>query len=82
MKLPSDTTSDRKQYTTTNDKEMKSLLSIGVAAAAIAAPSAAMADTLNAAGASFPAPIYQAWLQNYAKQTGNQVNYQATGSGA
>ena len=53
---------------------MKSLLSIGVAAAAIAAPSAAMADTLNAAGASFPAPIYQAWFQNYAKQTGNQVN--------
>ena len=82
MKLPSLTISDRKQYTTTNDKEMKSLLSIGVAAAAIAAPSAAMADTLNAAGASFPAPIYQAWLQNYAKQTGNQVNYQATGSGA
>ena len=61
---------------------MKSLLSIGVAAAAIAAPSAAMADTLNAAGASFPAPIYQAWLQNYAKETGNQVNYQAVGSGA
>ena len=82
MKLPSLTISDRKQYTTTNDKEMKSLLSIGVAAAAIAAPSAAMADTLNAAGASFPAPIYQAWLQNYAKQTGNQVNYQAVGSGA
>lgn len=61
---------------------MKSLLSIGVAAAAIAAPSAAMADTLNAAGASFPAPIYQRWFKDYADATGNQVNYQAVGSGA
>ena len=37
---------------------------------------------LNAAGATFPAPLYNSWLQDFAKETGNQVNYQAVGSGA
>jgi phosphate transport system substrate-binding protein len=37
---------------------------------------------LNGAGATFPAPLYNAWFQNMAKETGNQVNYQAVGSGA
>ena len=37
---------------------------------------------LNGAGATFPAPLYNSWLQNMAKETGNQVNYQAVGSGA
>ena len=38
--------------------------------------------TLNGAGASFPAPLYNAWLGSFARETGNQVNYQAVGSGA
>ena len=37
---------------------------------------------LNGAGATFPAPIYNAWFASFAKETGNQVNYQAVGSGA
>ena len=37
---------------------------------------------LNGAGATFPAPLYNSWFQDMAKETGNQVNYQAVGSGA
>jgi phosphate transport system substrate-binding protein len=37
---------------------------------------------LDAAGATFPAPLYTSWFQRYNQETGNQVNYQAVGSGA
>jgi len=37
---------------------------------------------LSGAGATFPAPLYQSWFQSFAGETGNQVNYQAVGSGA
>ena len=37
--------------------------------------------TLNGAGASFPAAIYQRWFQDLASQ-GVRVNYQSVGSGA
>ena len=37
---------------------------------------------LNGAGASFPAMLYNNMLQDLAAKTGNQVNYQAVGSGA
>jgi phosphate transport system substrate-binding protein len=37
---------------------------------------------LNGAGATFPAPLYNAWFASFAKETGSQVNYQAVGSGA
>ena len=37
---------------------------------------------LDAAGATFPAPLYNSWFQSMAKETGNQVNYQAVGSGS
>ena len=61
-----------------------------IAAAVVAAPlvvacgSAEKAETftLNGAGASFPAMLYQNWTQSFAQDTGNQVNYQAVGSGA
>ena len=65
-----------------------------IAAAALAAPlMVACASTenvgvskepyrLNGAGASFPAMLYNNMLQDLAKATGNQVNYQAVGSGA
>jgi phosphate transport system substrate-binding protein len=38
--------------------------------------------TISGAGASFPAAAYQRWAQDYASETGNQVNYQSVGSGA
>jgi phosphate transport system substrate-binding protein len=39
------------------------------------------ARSLNGAGATFPAPLYQKWFDEYSKLTGVQVNYQAIGSG-
>jgi phosphate transport system substrate-binding protein len=48
-----------------------------------AAPGAALAGpAINGAGATFPAPIYQRWFQDYAGATGEKVNYQSVGSGA
>lgn len=48
-----------------------------------AAPGAALAaPAINGAGATFPAPIYQRWFQDYAAATGDRVNYQSVGSGA
>ena len=38
--------------------------------------------TLNGAGATFPAPLYNAMLASFSEATGNKVNYQAVGSGA
>ena len=43
---------------------------------------APVAFKLNGAGATFPAPLYNSWFQTMAQETGNQVNYQAVGSGA
>jgi phosphate transport system substrate-binding protein len=58
--------------------KLKNLIAIGL----VAAPVAAIAGpTLNGAGATFPAPIYQRWFQDYAA-SGNRVNYQSVGSGA
>ena len=37
---------------------------------------------LNGAGATFPAPLYNAWFASFAQETGSQVNYQAVGSGS
>jgi phosphate transport system substrate-binding protein len=43
---------------------------------------AAMAQTnLNAAGATFPYPIYSKWFNEFAKVHGVQINYQSIGSG-
>jgi len=62
-----------------------------IAAAALAAPlvvacgsteSAKAPYKLNGAGATFPAPYYNAVLGDLASTTGNKVNYQAVGSGA
>lgn len=38
--------------------------------------------TISGAGATFPAAAYQGWASEYARSTGNQVNYQSVGSGA
>jgi len=38
--------------------------------------------SLNGAGATFPAPLYTKWFDEYYKLTGVKINYQAVGSGA
>ena len=60
-----------------------------IAAAALAAPLVVACGStekttfsLDGAGATFPAPYYNAVLADFAKSTGNKVNYQAVGSGA
>jgi phosphate transport system substrate-binding protein len=59
--------------------KLKHIFAIGL----LAAPTAALAGTtLNGAGATFPAPIYQRWFQDYARTSGSRVNYQSVGSGA
>jgi phosphate transport system substrate-binding protein len=52
------------------------------ATATMLAPGLVEAETINAAGATFPAPIYQKWFEEYHKAHPDvQVNYQAIGSG-
>lgn len=41
----------------------------------------AQAGTITGAGATFPAPVYSKWAEEYKKATGTQLNYQAIGSG-
>ena len=57
---------------------MNKLLAILLAAVTFTAH----AQSVNGAGATFPAPVYSKWASEYHKQTGIQMNYQATGSGA
>ena len=59
--------------------KLKNFIAVGL----VAAPVAALAGpALNGAGATFPAPIYQRWFQDYARTSGSRVNYQSVGSGA
>lgn len=61
----------------------KKALIFGSAASLVAASTAALAQaTLNGAGATFPAPFYQAAFQALAASGGPKVNYQSVGSGA
>jgi len=56
---------------------------VGLAAvlfAVVVAPAMA-AVTINGAGATFPAPLYYKWANDFKAKTGNKVNYQAIGSG-
>ncbi len=45
------------------------------------AATAARADTLRGAGATFSAPVYEAWAEAYAQSTGTHVRYDPIGSG-
>ena len=40
-----------------------------------------LGGTINGAGATFPAPVYQEWGSRFKQQFGTTVNYQAIGSG-
>ena len=59
-----------------NTLVFSSLLILGNGLTATAAP------TLNGAGASFPAKIYQRWFSDLARSGGPKVNYQSVGSGS
>ena len=37
--------------------------------------------TINGTGATFPYPVYKAWIKGFYNETGNRVNYTGTGSG-
>jgi phosphate transport system substrate-binding protein len=43
--------------------------------------STAGGTVLNGAGATFPAPLYQKWFQEYQQKAGVSINYQPIGSG-
>jgi phosphate transport system substrate-binding protein len=59
----------------------------GASAASVAGPGLIKgpfegeAKGLSGAGATFPAPLYSKWFEEYRKLTGVEVNYQAIGSG-
>jgi phosphate transport system substrate-binding protein len=60
-----------------------STLSHLAAAIVLGVSASAQAVQLSGAGASFPAPLYQRWAQEYNKTNPDvQVNYQSVGSGA
>lgn len=61
-------------------KAFLSILAVG--ALATACGSAKETVTINAAGATFPATLYQAWFHELAKEGDVKVNYQAVGSGS
>ncbi len=57
--------------------------SVAIATLIGAAGSTQAQTQISGAGASFPAPLYQRWAQEFhAKNPGIQVNYQSVGSGA
>ncbi len=45
-------------------------------------PTSPATGTLNGAGATFPASIYERWFEQFTARTGTKVNYQSVGSGA
>jgi phosphate transport system substrate-binding protein len=57
------------------------VLSIALSTSMVAGPAVMAQQTLNGAGATFPAPFYQAAFSRLASQ-GVKVNYQSVGSGA
>lgn len=59
---------------------MKKILAVIVASLYLMSPQA-NSQTINGAGATFPAPLYTKWAESYNKETGKQLNYQAIGSG-
>jgi phosphate transport system substrate-binding protein len=53
-----------------------------MAIAAVGAAGIAAAQSINAAGATFPEPIYKKWFSDYKNaHPGVEINYQAVGSG-
>lgn len=62
---------------------MKKIILTGVISLTAVFAGSASAQSITAAGATFPAPIYQKWFGEYkAAHPGVEVNYQDIGSGA
>lgn len=59
---------------------MKKILS-SIALTAMMTSNAFSATSIEGTGASFPYPVYKAWISEYYGDTGNKVNYSPTGSG-
>ena len=59
-------------------KVIGSVLALGV----LTSCSSSSTTRISAAGATFPAPLYQSWVNTLAQSGGPLVNYQAVGSGA
>jgi phosphate transport system substrate-binding protein len=55
--------------------------SVATVALSLSSLSAAISATLNGAGATFPAPLYERYFNDFKQETGIQVNYEAIGSG-
>jgi phosphate transport system substrate-binding protein len=55
---------------------------VGLSVAVLSFATAATAQEVTGAGATFPAPLYAKWASEYNKATGVKVNYQSVGSGA
>src|SRR5499427_3918195 len=55
---------------------------LGALVLAAVAATAAQAQQLTGAGATFPYPIYSKWFDVYHQKTGVTINYQSIGSGA
>jgi phosphate transport system substrate-binding protein len=53
----------------------------GAALIVAAATTAQAAGSISGAGATFPAPVYNKWAEEYKAQTGISLNYQPIGSG-
>ena len=63
---------------------MKRIIGLTALSATLVACGAPSSDTfrISGSGATFPAPFYTRTFSDFNKDTGNQVNYQATGSGS
>ena len=63
---------------------MKRLIGLTALSATLVACGAPSSDTfrISGSGATFPAPFYTRTFSDFNKDPGNQVNYQATGSGS
>jgi phosphate transport system substrate-binding protein len=61
-------------------RERRVKLKVLAAVAIMTAGSAAIAQNINAAGATFPYPIYNRWFTEYARaHPGVKINYQSIG---
>ena len=60
---------------------MKKLARLSLTLSLAIACGAHAAEPLRGAGATFPAPVYDAWADAYAKTTGTPVRYDPVGSG-
>src|SRR5882757_11004237 len=65
------------------ERTMLKILGAAMSAALMlaAATNVQAAGTISGAGATFPAPVYAKWAEEYKAQTGTSLNYQAIGSG-